>query len=231
MNLRIAVTRAEPEASRTASRLDAAGAEAVLAPLIEIAPRAFERDLTGIGALIFTSANGVRAFGDARGAVPVFAVGAATAAAARDAGFRDIVAGDADSAALVALIAAQFDRRAGALIHVSGADIAGDIVGDLKRAGFDAERRIAYEARAVDEAPLALARRLATAPPALDAIAFHSARAVAIFTNLSNASAPALTAVCLSAPIGEAARAAGFGAVSVAESPHDDALIRVALAL
>ena len=84
---RVWVTRAEPGASRTAARLGALGFEPVVAPLLTIRTLTPVIDLSGVAALAFTSVNGVTAFAalNADRDKPVFAVGDATAEAAREA--------------------------------------------------------------------------------------------------------------------------------------------------
>lgn len=221
MSLRVAVTRATPEAEATAERLRAMGAEPVLAPLLTIAPREFDADLDGVQALLFTSRNGVRAFAaasDARGA-RVFAVGDATAEAAREAGFSDVRSAGGDGAALAALAAATLDPAEGKLLHVAGAHVAGDLVGALEAAGFKVERRIAYEARAATALPAAFAGPL-------DVVLFHSARAAETFVRLGAPGAEHLTAACISPAVAAAARKAVWKCVVVAPAPREDALLR-----
>lgn len=229
--MRIAVTRAEPEASRTASRIDARGGEAVLAPLLTIAPASdLNRDLRGVQALLFTSANGVRAFGEARGKVRVLTVGAATAAAARELGFIDVESADGDSRALAQRVLTTLDPLAGRVVHVSGAHVAGDLVGALIAAGFAAERRVGYEARAAASLPDALKRRLADDPPALDRVLFHSGRGAEAFLRLARAAAPKLEAVCISRSVADIAAGASWKRILVAENPREDALLSAAFA-
>ena len=66
--MRVAITRALPDAERTAARLSALGVTPVLAPLLSIVPCGYDTNTEGAQALIFTSSNGVRAFPDVRGA-------------------------------------------------------------------------------------------------------------------------------------------------------------------
>lgn len=229
MSLRLAVTRAEPEASRTASRIDARGGEAVIAPLLTIEQNAqLDASLDGVQALLFTSANGVRAFGASKRDVLVFAVGENTASAARNAGFANVQIGEGDSEALARAAIAALDPRAGKVVHVSGTHIAGDAIGLLTQAGFSAERRIAYEARAAAALPPALAARLASTPPRIDRVLFHSARAAEIFTSLARTETPALMAVCLSEQVAAAAKLSPWARVIVAARPREDALLDAA---
>jgi len=91
---RVLVTRPQPGADRTAARLHAAGFEAVVLPLSQIVPLEPVRLGGAFDAIAVSSANAVRnapAWLVARlQGLPMFAVGAETAAAAREAGFSDI---------------------------------------------------------------------------------------------------------------------------------------------
>lgn len=222
---RIAVTRAEPEAAATAERLRALGAEPVPAPLLFITPVAFDADIEGAQALLFSSSNGVRAFAAASAArdVAVLAVGDATAQAARKAGFARVVSADGDVQKLAALAQRQLDPARGLVLHISGAHAAGDLKGALEAAGFRAERRIAYEARAAETLPDAFAGPL-------DAVLFHSARAAETFLRLGAPNAEKLTAFCLSQAVADAASAAPWRRVIVAPRPREDALLEATLA-
>ncbi len=96
--MRIWITRAEPGAQLTAERLRALGHEPGVPPLMEGQPVGEPPDLAGVGALAFTSRNGVRAFAalSSERSLPVFAVGDATASAAREAGFQDVSSAGGD---------------------------------------------------------------------------------------------------------------------------------------
>src|SRR5580698_8674810 len=100
LSLRALITRPRQEAESLAARLAERGIEAVIEPMMMIVDSAgvdaagVERggalpDLTGVQAVLCTSANGVGALAraSAERGVPVFAVGEATARAARGAGF------------------------------------------------------------------------------------------------------------------------------------------------
>src|SRR5262245_7483271 len=127
---RVAITRAMPEAERSAEKARALGAEVVVAPLLETKDRVFDSDIAGMQALLFTSANGVRA--SARKitdrTLPALTVGDATARAARDAGFSDVRSAGGDVAALSALANTSLNPKGGTLLYLSGADVAADLV-------------------------------------------------------------------------------------------------------
>lgn len=225
MTLRVAITRASPDAERTAKRVRAFGAEPVLAPLLTIIPCGYDTNVEDAQALIFTSANGVRAFPDARRlhAKPVLTVGDATAQAAREAGFTDVRSADGNVSALTALAKAALAPAAGKLVHISGDHVAGDLVGELRAAGFAAERRVAYAARAALSLPAAFSQPL-------DIVLFHSARAAQTFVSLGAPHADKLTAACISEAVAQAAGKTRWARIIVSPAPREDALLRAALA-
>ncbi len=181
-------------------------------------------------ALLFTSANGVRAFADAIQArhLRVLAVGDATAAEARSAGFPQVQSAAGDSEALAAFAIEALDPQAGRALHITGDHIAGDVVGTLQKAGFAAERHVAYKSVAVTQLPSALAGDI-------DTILFHSARAAEIFLSLGAPRANQLTAACLSPAIARAASDSpqtriAWARIIVSPHPREDALLQAALA-
>ncbi|MGD9968041.1 MAG: uroporphyrinogen-III synthase [Hyphomonadaceae bacterium] len=224
MTLRVAVTRAQPDAERTAARVRARGAVAVVAPLLTIVPCGYDTNTEGAQAIIFTSTNGVRAFPDARGARErlVLTVGAATAEAARGAGFIDVRSADGDVKTLTELAKSTLDPAKGKLIHIAGDHVAGDLAGALGAAGFSVERRLAYASVAAVALPEAL-----RAP--LDIVLFHSPRAAETFLDLGAPNAGQLVAGCLSASVARAAGETSWKRIVTAPRPREDDLLTAAL--
>lgn len=216
--MRIWVTRAQPGADATAARLRARGHDAIVSPVIETAPRSFEADLTGVGALAFTSARSPAPFAAAAPAsldLPVFTVGDATASAARDAGYADVRSADGAVGDLARLIAA--DHGDGAVLAPGALEPAGDLAGDLAGAGVEVRRLAIYETRVVYGPP----------PWELDAVTLHSPMASRRLADLAMAH-PHLTdlaAYVLSEPCAAPLRAAGFTRITIAEAPNEDALL------
>ncbi|MEQ1617153.1 MAG: uroporphyrinogen-III synthase [Terricaulis sp.] len=223
MTLRVAITRAMPDAERTAERVRAYGADPVLAPLLTIIPCGYDTSTEGAQALIFTSSNGVRAFPDRRGARDkiVLTVGEATGEAARAAGFADVRTAGGDVRALAELIKTSLDPGAGNLVHVRGTHVAGDLAAELAGGGFKIECRIAYTAVAVPELPVALLGPL-------DLILFHSPRAAATFRAFGAPGSGDLACACLSPAVAAAAGSA-WKRVIVAPAPRESALLEAAL--
>lgn len=176
---RILVTRSEPGASQTAARLAALGYEPVIEPVFAVEP--LPASLPPFDALAFTSANGVRVFSglSAIRNVPVFAVGARTAEIARQHGFADVISADGDVGALAALIIARNRTGDAALLHVGNEETRGDLSGQLKASGINAEHVALYRAAPAAEAGPALAGHLRGGAH-IDAILIHSPRGAAI---------------------------------------------------
>ena len=143
--MRLVVTRPQQDAERTAAALSRQGHQVEIAPLMRIAPVADAALGTGPwSGLIFTSANAVRAVQGLAGVaalagLPAFAVGERTAAAARAAGFRNVVAGGGDALELTQHIRAWAKPERGArrppLLYLSGEDLSHDLAGTLAADG------------------------------------------------------------------------------------------------
>src|SRR6185437_7563959 len=153
LRMKALVTRPREDAAGLVAALTARGIEPLLEPLLTIAltPDAsatLAAALPGAQAVLFTSANGVRAFASVSPQcdLPAFAVGDATARAARAAGFGRIESAGGDVHALAALAARRLDPAAGPLIHAAASAVAGDLAGDLTRARFTVRRLRLYEA-------------------------------------------------------------------------------------
>jgi uroporphyrinogen-III synthase len=212
----VAVLRPEPGNARTRARLAEAGLAAIAMPLFEVVALDWTApDPAGFDALLLTSANAVRHAGPQLAhlvSLPVFAVGAATADAARAAGFRVALQGRENAAALVAEVAGLGVRRA---LHLAGRDRSIEAVGPVAQV---------IAVYASDPIPLS-----GEAAAALDgAVALvHSARAG---RRLADILGPARARTALAA-ISEAALAAAgadWEAAEVAATPDDRALIAVA---
>lgn len=138
MSRPLLVLRPEPGASATAARARALGLSPIVAPLFEIVPMAWDTpDPARFEAIAMTSANAARHAGAALAQyahLPLFAVGEATAEAARKAGFTCVTAGDADAAALQPLLPAQ-------TLHITGEDHR-DLVGEAVVVYRSAPRRL-----------------------------------------------------------------------------------------
>lgn len=168
--VRIWVTRALPQATATAARLAARGHDPVVAPVIETRPaRLGLEDFAGAGALALTSQAAVAAIAELAPSLcplPVFAVGDATATAARLAGFDQVYSASGRVEDLVALILAH--PGLGPILHASAALPAGDLVGALSLAGRPARRLVVYQT---------VPSPISAMPDQVEAIMIHSGQA------------------------------------------------------
>lgn len=113
-------------------------------PLMRIEQIGDLPDLDGFSAILFTSANAVRAFAGLGGStdLPSIAVGEGTAAAARAFGLRArSVGGDADRLVMQLIE----EGISGPLLHVRGRHSVGDIAQRLAEAGVTTETAVVYD--------------------------------------------------------------------------------------
>ena len=227
--MRVWVTRAEPGASATAARLTSMGHDPLVAPVIAFSPIAgVAPDLAGVGAIAFTSAPAVRAFASLRPERdrPVFAVGEATAEAARAAGFAEVVSADGDVADLAGLIARRRGEIEGVVLHPAARNPAGDLVGDLERVGVAVRGVALYESVTVETLPQAAAEALAARR--LDAVLIHSPSAGRALAALLGPEATApLSAFALSPACAAPLAGLGFARLEAAPFPREEALLKL----
>jgi uroporphyrinogen-III synthase len=232
LNVRLLLTRPEPDAQRTAAALRAQGHDVIVAPLLRIEP-APEAQI-GAGpwaAILITSANAAHAAAaHARvaplRALPVFAVGRRSADAMAAAGFADVTSADGNVSDLSRLVAARMPPAA-PLLYLAGEDRSGDLAGDLYTRGFAVETVIIYRAIATTGLPPALADALASG---IDGVLHFSRRSAEAYVDVARATgtvAQALKPVhfCLSAQVAKPLALAGAADIRVAERPNEAVLL------
>ena len=210
--MKLLIVRPQPGADESAARARALGQEPIVAPLFETRPLAWTPpEPAGFDAVLLTSANAARLGGPGLTpflALPCYAVGARTAAAARAAGFADIRTGPSDGAALAAMAARDGARK---MLHLGGRE----------HVPLPAAHHIAvYAAEETGALPADLGEAV---------VLLHSARAAARFAALVRDR----SGVVVAAISAEAAAAAGKGwkQVAVAATPSDEALLELAVKL
>lgn len=214
MTARALVLRPSPGAERTAERLRRLGVAVELCPLFAVAPVAWTPPDPGrFDALILTSANAARVGGAGLTrfrSLPVFAVGAATAAAAREVGFH--VAGSGDDDAVAAVRAAR-DGGHARLLHLAGRE----------RIALPGVEQVTVYAS--DPVPVTAD----TVRGWADAVALlHSARAARRFAELVDEHGAGRSRIAIAAlsPAVDGAAGGGWGRRAIAARP-DDALLTV----
>ncbi len=214
---RVLVTRPAAQAGALASLLRAAGAEPVCVPMLQIVatPHGPGVDdalaaIDAYDAILLTSTNAVAplaarlaAAGRTIDALParIFCVGPATAAAARQAGFRAPLAptGRHDAESLLALLHEQLEPAGRRFLFARGASARDVLPEGLRAAGARVDEAVLYrsEPAPVNESEL----RAALLCGDLDALTFTSAATARRF------------AACLDEPARRAARACVIGAL------------------
>lgn len=230
--MRLLLTRPEAESQSLRGKLQAMGHAVDTAPMLAIRQKHdVPVSLEGVTALLFTSANGVRAFAEAvpqRRDLTVYAVGPASALAAQAAGFTRVEAAGGDVDLLAQLVRARHSAAAGALLHAAGSARAGDLQAMLQQDGYDVRRVVLYDAETAIDLPPAVAGRFAA--QGYDGVLFFSPRTAATFVNLVQAAgigggAAVATAYCLSDNVAREAAMLPWAAVKVAQSPGEADLV------
>lgn len=179
------VTRPQQGARATAARIAAMGFVPVLAPLLRIERLAPELpDRGGVQAVLVTSANAFAALPREFSSLPLFAVGDATAARAREAGYVHVESAGGDASDLAALVSARCSRDGMPLLLASGEGQGSVVTETLGRGGFSVLRREVYAARPVGSLPEAA--RSAFDAERLRSALFFSAETARVFVALTD---------------------------------------------
>jgi len=233
----ILVTRPHPDDEATAKALRDRGFGVLRAPMLRFEPIPFQDDADArYGAVIVTSANALRAIvphlaGSRLLQLPLFAVGEHTAAAAREAGFGEVIASKGDAGALRDLVLAAVKskqlKKASPLLYLAGADLARDLGGELGDKGFTVVTHTTYRMVAAPSLP----REICDAFVAheVEAVLHYSRRSARAFLEAARSggveiSALALPQCCISVAVAAVLRDAGATQVTAAASPDENAL-------
>lgn len=236
----VLVTRPAPGNETTAEALRAGGFAPLLAPLLRFETVSLPDTIgDGAGAVIATSAAAFRAIElhpshAALSVLPLFAVGEATADAARAAGFTSVTAAGGDAVSLRELILGEVRARrlkkSTPFLYLAGADLSVDLEAELGARGLRVQTltvyRMALLPTLTDEAHNAFAGG------EIEAVLHYSRRSAAAFIEAVRAagveiSALALPHCCLSDNIATVMREAGAHHVVVAPTPDEPALLQV----
>ncbi len=189
--MRILVTRPEAAGERTAARLAGLGHEAILLPLSiavntpENARQALER---GPSCLAITSAETIntlamlgeslRPFLD----IPVFAVGSATAQAAREKGFAKVHSADGTAEDLAACLVSAKAAREGHVLYLAGYPRSDRLETTLRHHGIGVKTAECYQMQPIHYTDQDLQRRFGTMMP--DVILLYSRETALLFFGL-----------------------------------------------
>jgi uroporphyrinogen-III synthase len=232
--MRLLVTRPEPDAMKLAGRLEQDGHDVTVEPLMRLSLDGTDPiDLDGASALIATSRNALRALraspalAEARH-IPIFVIGKATAAEARNLGFERILVGAGRAADLVPAIAATQDSTDGLLVHLAGEALAFDLKSELELLGFRVLQPIVYRMQAAE----------AFSPSTIDAFAdeqiegviLMSPQTARIYAHLIarhrlGYAIPKIVHFCMSTAIAAGLAALGQVRIAIPERPTVDGLL------
>jgi uroporphyrinogen-III synthase len=187
--MRVLITRPKEDATEFESLLRERGHEPVTEPLLSIVcDDGPAIDVEQYGLLVFTSANGVRAAArrvHAR-STPVLAVGPATSAEARKAGFSSIATSTGEGTnGILEYLKAHPSLLSRPMLHISGTDVAGDLSSMVAGIGARLDRLQLYRAIAATSLSEGLREHLLN--ETLDAATFFSPRTAKIFSDLVRA--------------------------------------------
>jgi uroporphyrinogen-III synthase len=216
----LVILRPEPGASATADAARHLGLKPIVIPLFRIEPIAWTApDPSDFDGLLFSSANAVLAGGPALANyrdLPAYAVGEATAAAAREEGFRVETVGTGGIDALLDLLPPDLG-----LLHLCGAD--------RRRPGDHPQTILTVPVYRSAELPLP--DNFGTAEGAV--LAVHSPRAGARLAELAVEAGLLRESTSIAAISAEAATAVGEGwqQVEAASERNDQALLALAARL
>jgi uroporphyrinogen-III synthase len=184
-------------------------------------------------AVVSTSANGVRALTGrpelaALLDLPFLAVGPATAAAARDAGFRRVRMAEGDAAALGRLAAACLEPGSGPILYAAAQNRAGRLDAALRDAGFAVVTTVLYRAEAV--ADLSAGAAAALREGRIQGVLVYSARTAETFAACVRRAGLAenlrrVTAFAISPAAAAPLRDLGFARIEVADRPDGDRVL------
>ncbi|WP_297770851.1 uroporphyrinogen-III synthase [uncultured Roseovarius sp.] len=230
MPVTILIIRPEPEATRFAGHLQAVlgeNAKVIVSPLIRIDYCGVLPHFSDDEVLIFTSRHGVSGFcrlTDRRG-LTCYAVGDATAAAARAEGLRAISA-RGDAVALLDTIAR--DGARGPFLHLRGTHVAADVAGSLRAKGYKAQDAVVYEQHEANLTEKALAALGGKNKIILPLMSPRSARL--FFSQLKACAgrlrAP-LTIAAISSKVAEEVPDGAAYEVRVAETPDSHGVLKI----
>lgn len=210
---KLLLLRPEPGLSASAERARSLGLEVIACPLFRVEPVAWiAPDAADYDGLLMTSANAIRHGGEQLEhlrSLPVHAVGAATAEAARNKGLRVETVGGGSVRELRAMLPPSLK-----LLHLAGED-------RRYAEGPGINRIIVYRSAAIENPGL----------PPIDAlvVAIHSPRAGARFDELAR-QRERTAIVAISAAAAEAC-GEGWERIEVAERPDDNSLLALAAML
>jgi uroporphyrinogen-III synthase len=216
----VIIVRPEPGAKESVERARDMGLDAVACPLFTLHTIPWSSPEPGaFDAVLVTSSNAMSLGGpDLKRfhPLPLFAVGTASANAARACGFTHVIAGSGDGAALIEMAAHAGHTR---LLHLAGREHK-----PLAYQNVTVTTLIVYAADALEPSPTLIAALSSSA-----IIAVHSPRAARMIGEIVT-DRSTLSIAAISDATADAA-GTGWARIQVADTPNDRSLLELALRL
>ena len=223
----VLITRPSPAAEETARHVSALGLRPIVAPLLMIQPMPSNLPQDAAAVLI-TSGNAVDSLPAWARGRPVFAVGDATAARARAAGFAEVYSAGGNAADLAALVQRALPAQYSQLLLLTGKGQGSALASLLRARQRDVIVREVYKAVAVPRLPAQAAEALRGHD--LRAALFFSAETAREFVRLVTAagleaSAQITDACAISPTTGVALETLRWRRIRIAARPTQDDML------
>ncbi len=227
--LPVLVTRPEPGATATAARLRRMGFGPVVAPLLAVDTLSVTLpSAEGLAAIVVASQHAVPPLPERLRSLTLFAVGDATAEAARRRGFAEVHSAEGDAAALAALVAQSGLAGGSSLLLAAGLGQGHRLSALLEQAGFAVARREVYAARPAEVVPEA-ARAMISAHQDGRVLLFSRETALCLCRLVEGTDLVAgfstLDLAAISHPVAEAAGGLPWRSIRVAMTPMETAVL------
>ncbi len=230
---RIVITRPQQDSDELAEAIIKAGFDILIEPLLTIEELDFSiTDIQNDTPLIFTSANGVRAFCRLyRGREnKVYTVGPQTAEEAGLQGFTDIDCGAGTASDIVKLVLLQKDTLEKIPYYFRAAEISYDIAAKLAENGVNIAEIIVYKTEYAENMSISLLKSLDSKE--ISGILFFSRKAAQVFADLIEQYGrwprlKTVSALCLSQGVADVISAIPFQQRLVASQPDRYGMIEL----
>lgn len=205
------------------------GYQPILAPVLVVESRGVALPpVERVQAILVTSGNAIPLLPNTHRSLPLLAVGEATAARARAAGFAQVSSADGDARALAALAVRSCHPDREPLLLVSGRGQGQGLASALREGGFRVVRRTVYAVVPVAALPDGV--RGAIEAGGVDAVLLFSAETARQCVRLLRAASlrdavRSIEALAISQPTAMALRALPWRRIRVAERPNQDAML------
>ena len=227
----VLVTRPDEEGLALANQLKTVGKKILLEPVL-IVENLPVKDLSydKTQAYVITSANSIKALLNLRPdlEIPLFAVGNASAIAARKSGFKTVYSADGDADDLAKLVDDILNPSEGDLLYISGKTQSGNLFKKLSSLGFGVSEVVVYET--IPRKSLSPATVAAIKNDQVDTILLYSSKTAEVLIKLIRKSrlvrqCKKITIICLSKGIADVAKNLNWYNVLVSDKPTQESML------